>query len=446
MDAIHETARNTRVIAEADICVLGGSATGVFAAVRAARLGARVVLVEKQNCFGGVATSGLVNIWHSLFDTEFKRQIIAGLTLETIERLRKRGAVDTTENDVDAFRLNTEELKIELDELVTEAKVKPYLHTFYVAPHVEAGRLAAVIVENKSGRGAIRAKYFIDATGDGDLCTHLGIPHVLPPHRQPSTTCAKLYGFHTLRGFDLNRAILDHKDEFGIPDPAGWRTYIPGIPEVSFHAETKAYGANCADADELTAAEIEGRRQVRAIMDIVRKYGPPGSKIALVALSSYIGIRETRHIRCSYRLTEEDVLTGRRFEDAIANGTYRVDIHHDDKPGITFRYLDGRELYFGTGHRQEGRWRPETPENPTFYQIPFRSMVPQGWNNLIVAGRAIDADRGAFGAIRVMVNTNQTGEAAGVAAYLALASGKSVAELDPAELRRLLAAGGSVVL
>ena len=186
---IKEPAKDIPVFYEADICVLGGSCTGVFAAVRAARLGAKVVIVEKQNAFGGVATSGLVNIWHSLYNTEFSKQIIAGLTLETVERLQRVGAVkEEKKSHSVGYVLNTEELKIELDNLIVESGVKAYLHTMFVAPHVEDGVLKAVIVENKSGRGAILAKSFIDATGDGDLAARLELDYRISSHFQPSTT------------------------------------------------------------------------------------------------------------------------------------------------------------------------------------------------------------------------------------------------------------------
>jgi hypothetical protein len=147
-------------------------------------------------------------------------------------------------------------------------------------------------------------------------------------------------------------------------------------------------------------------------------------------------------------LTGEEVLHGRRFEDAIASGSYRVDIHHTEKPGITFRYLDGRELYERPGYPgQEGRWRAEANTSPTYYQIPYRSLVPESpYGNLLAAGRFIDADQQAHAAIRVMVNMNQTGEAAGVAAWLALKDQTPAAALDPQLIRRALAEGGSLVL
>ena len=135
------------VINDVEICVLGGSCTGTFAAVRAARLGARVAIVEKQNAFGGVATNALVNVWHTLYDTEFKRQIIAGLTEETIERLSRRQAIlHTSKSPSSAYRFNSQELKIELDELIMESGITPYLHTLFSEPVLDNdGRLTGKI-------------------------------------------------------------------------------------------------------------------------------------------------------------------------------------------------------------------------------------------------------------------------------------------------------------
>ncbi|WP_162462966.1 FAD-dependent oxidoreductase [Paenibacillus psychroresistens] len=458
---IREEAKEIPVFYEADICVLGGSCTGVFAAVRAARLGARVVLVEKQNSFGGVATSGLVNVWHTLHNTEFNREIIAGLTLETIERLSRIGAVaEEKKSHSVGFVLNTEELKIELDQLTIENKVKVYLHTMFVAPFIQDGELQAVIVENKSGRGAIRAKVFIDATGDGDLCARLNLEHRLSSHFQPSTMCAKISGWgingelqddmtgnNSLIGLDIREARLLYKDEFNLPEGFGWGRHVPATKDTYMYAGTRVYHANSADGDQLTFSEMEGRRQVRAIMDLVRKYGPD-NKIALVSLPSYIGTRETRHIECHYRLTGEDVLYGKSFEDSIAYGSYRSDIHHQDKPGLTLRYLDGEQVYMRPGYPNEvSRWRDKIAVNPSFYQIPYRCLLPKGpYTNIIAAGRMIDMDEDAFGGVRVMVNMNQTGEAAGVAAYLALTQNKRLADIDTGHLRKTMKAGGSIMI
>lgn len=448
---IQEKAKDTPVFYEADLCVLGGSCTGVFAAVRAARLGLKVVIVEKQNAFGGVAASGLVNIWHSLKSTTYDRQIIAGLTLEMIERLKRLDAVVEKEergSNPGYYILNTEELKIELDKLVAESQVKVYFHTMFVAPYVNDGQLEAVIVENKSGRGAIKAKMFIDATGDGDLCDRLGMDQRLSPLYQPSTACAKISGWEEgLNNNELGKLFLQHKEEFNLPEGTGWGAPIPGTNDIYMYAGTRVYHANSSDGDQLTYSEIEGRRQIRAIMDLLRKYAD-GNRMSLVSLPSYIGTRETRHISCQYQLTGEDVLYGRRFDDAIANGSYRVDIHHQEKPGLTFKYLNGVEVYSRPGHpSQVGRWRDEMDVDPTFYQIPYRSLLPQGpYPNVMVAGRMLDIDDEAFGGVRVMVNMNQLGEAAGVAAYLGMHQSKGFADIDVQELRNGLTQGGSIVI
>lgn len=446
---INEPAKSIPIAEDVDICVLGGSCTGVFAAVRAARLGGKVAIVEKQNCFGGVATLGLVNVWHNLYDTECQQQIISGLTEEVIERLEIRDAVHKKPTSHEsAYTLNTEELKIELDSLILESKVKPYLHSYYVAPYVEEGVLEAIIIENKSGRQAIRAKVFIDATGDGDLCHQLGLDYYQAENLQPPTTCAKLYRDEKMEAFGFQKAIAQYGSEFNLKEDWGWGTFIPGLPNITFNAQTHVFDVNCAEANQLTYSEIEGRRQIRALVDIARKYGAEDGAIGLVVLPASIGIRETRHFKSQYRLTENEVLSGRKFEDAIANGSYRVDIHHSDRSGITFRYLDGREIIRGNGvsATKVGRWRPETTKDPTFYQIPYRAIIPTGeFKNVLMCGRMMDADPGAFGAVRVMVNLNQMGEAAGVAAYLALNSNYSVRNISITSLKTNLINGGSIL-
>ena len=441
---VHEPARQTPVILDVDLCVLGGSCTGVFAAVRAARRGLRVALVEKQNRFGGVATCGLVCIWHNDLDDRYEEQIIGGLSLEMVDRLKRRDAVDVRERNPDArYVLNTEELTLELDELVRESGVTPFLHTYYCgASFREDGGVEAVFVENKDGRSAIRASVFVDATGDGDLAKDCRVPFSVRPDLQPPTTCAKIAGLEDL---NMRAFYNEHREEFDVPKDAGWSCSIPNGAPVRVHAETHVFGANVADATQFTFAEMEGRRHIRAMMDMVRKHMPERrARLCLYDLSSSIGVRETRRFRAEHQLTETEVLHGVRFADAIANGTYRVDIHYPEGGGHIFRYLDGREVSIRHNERKWSRWRPEGEDTALFYQIPYRSMVRRDCPNLIMAGRMIDADPGAYGAIRVMITMNQTGEAAGEAAALAQ-DGTPTWQIDPATLRERLSEGGSIM-
>jgi glycine/D-amino acid oxidase-like deaminating enzyme len=449
---ITEPARQTPVVAECDLCVIGGSATGVFAAVAAARLGASVVLVENLGLLGGVATASLVNIWHSVYDTAHQRQIIAGLSTELIDRLKRRDAVNVHENRPSQyFVFNSAEMTVELDELLRESKVELRLHTRFVAPIVESGRVAAVVIEDKTGRRAIRARAFIDATGDGDLVARIPLATRRDSVLQPPTTCAIVLGLDEVqrqnKGFDLAKAVNDPRYPNALKNGFLWAAEVPGIPGARMVAGTRVHGVDCSQAEDLTRAEVEGRRQIRAMCDIVRDNFPGGKSLGLATLPARIGIRESRHAVCLHTLTEQEVLGGTRFPDAIANGTYPVDMHHNNKPGVTFRYLDGRERYAVPGKKvEERRWRAATAENPTFYQIPYRSLVPRGSTNVLVAGRLLDADRGAFGATRVMINCNQMGQAVATAAVLALRANCGVAEVPPDTLRRTLTEQGAIVI
>lgn len=414
-DAIREQPRDIPVVQACDVCVLGGSCTGVFAAVRAAQLGAKVALVEKQSAFGGVATMALVNVWHKLVGNRGK-QIIGGLTKRMIDRLAKVGGVQGPK--LGGFRINTQELKIELDRLVLENEVTPYLHTFYAAPVMDGKRVKAVFVENKDGRGAIVAKAYVDATGDGDLAKDVGLPFEVRQGLQPPTTCAHVSGLPK----DAMALALRHGEEFSLAPDHGWGAHVPGSKGVQMAAYLHVYNTNAADAAQLTAAEMEGRRKVRAYMDAARKYGGEKNKPCLLNLGG-LGIRETRSFRANYVLTGSDVISCKRFPDAIANGTYPVDVH-DPKTG---------KFHF-------------TRVKGDFYQIPLSSLVSDGAPNVVLAGRSVSADRTAFGGIRVMVNLNQTGEAAGVTAALAASGAKPVPKVAAQAVREQLARLGAVII
>ncbi|HHN46370.1 MAG TPA: FAD-dependent oxidoreductase [Planctomycetes bacterium] len=450
MDEIREPERMTPVAADVDVCVIGGSCTGVFAAAAAARSGATAAVIEANGFFGGMATAALVSIWHSFYDTEFQRKIIGGLTGEVVERLKKRRAVHVVENNPHMhIVLHTDELVIELDELVKESGIRPFLHTRFVRPHVEDGAVKAAIIEDKTGRRAVKARVFIDASGDGDLIARVPFGFRKLEDIQPPTTCAVLGGIRE-RGAasEAIRGTVFAPEFHGrVPHGFMWTADVVGEPDRMLFAGTRVPNADCSDADGLTRAEMEGRRQVRAVLDIVRERAAGLSGSRLARLPAMIGVRETRHACCLHTLSEQEVLNGVRFDDAIANGSYRVDVHHSDKPGLTFRYLDGREDYIAPGQATvQGRWRPEQEANPTFYQIPYRSLVPLNSKNVLVAGRLIDADRGAYGAVRVMVNCNQTGEAAGVAAALMVSEGVGAASVDSCRLRAVLERHGAIML
>jgi len=449
---IEEPARKIPVVDDFDLCVVGGGSAGVFAAVRAARLGAKVALVENNGFFGGVATASLVNVWHSIFNTTGEKRIIGGLTVEVLEELKTRGAAKiylaTQSRGAD---FNGAEMILELDKLVnSEDGIRPFLHCKFCQALGRDGTMDYAVIEDKSGRAAIKSRYFIDATGDGDVVARMGFGWRKVEDLQPPTTCALMQGIKEAEkksGLSYRDEIFKNKYAQTLKHGFVWDSPVPNVEGVMMVAGSRINSADCSVADELTAAEFEGRRQVRAIRDIIHNNFQGGRAVELVSLPTKIGIRQSRQADCLHRLKEEEVLEGVRFEDAIANGSYRVDVHHSDKPGLTFRYLDGTEVYSVPGKKSvKRRWRPKRRENPTFYQIPYRSLVPKDSKNVLVTGRVIDADRGAFGAVRVMVNGNQTGEAVGTACVLAMRAGVDVADVDTNKLRAALAEGGSVII
>lgn len=447
-ETLFEPARQVPVCADVDLCVVGGSCTGVFAAVRAARLGLRVAVIEKQNALGGVATSGLVNVWHTLYDTDWNEQVIAGLTAETLERLDRRGVLLRRRNPNSANVFNSQNLKIELDDYIREHKIQLYLHSFYAGLQTDGRRVTAVFMEGKDGRRAIRASFFIDATGDGDLARDLGVASYRSDAVQPPTACFLLQG--RVDGLDLQQLFTKHGAEFGMAADWGWSVEVPGLDNITMRADNHVYGLQCDRADDLTKAEMEGRKFMRGFVELMRKYGHPGENYALVSACSNIGVRDTVHYITRYRVCEDDLLLGRRFDDAVLNGTYRVDVHHAHDDGITFKNLDGStETIYGKDERiVRGDWRKErglTKPAAKYYQAPFSMLVGETHDNFLCVGRMLNADQGAFGALRVMVNLNQLGEAAGVAAYLAVQESAPIQSVSGIRVRKLLKAGGSAL-
>lgn len=441
---LSEPPREVPVVGEFDLCVIGGSCTGVFAAVRAARLGLSVALVERNILFGGMAAAAQVNEWHSLHDLSGKRQVIGGLTHEIIERLRRRHAVhDHVRDSGPSYRFNSAELAHCLDELVLEHKVRLFLQTSFTEAQREGHRVTAAIIEDKSGRRAIRARFFIDASGDGDLLRRAGFRAWQHEAMQPVSYQMLVGGLGTPReAWELWQRVKDRAAEFHYPleNATPWFVQYPPSDAVLNVFGARMNGVDASDADAQTLAILEARRRQRALLEMLRSESREKTPHAL-ALAHALGIRETWHAKCLHRLTGDELLGGVSFPDTIAHGTYPVDVH--GREGTLLRYLDGREtLVRHDGSEVKRRWRVEGAETPLYYQIPFRSLVPEQAENLLIAGRLIDADQEAFGAVRVMVTMNQTGEAAGVAAVLALQSGVSPAKIPHETLRRALEDGG----
>lgn len=448
-NTVTEPGRETPIAWRGDLCVVGGSCTGVFAAVRAARLGLSVALIEQGAILGGSATAAQVNEWHSIRDARQCEQIIGGLTTEVVERLRARGALSEIHPVQRVqFRFNSAELALELDALVRENGIRLFLCARFATVAREGNRIHAAIIEDKSGRRALAARVFIDASGDGDLLRRAGFDAWKSPTLQPVNMQSLVAGFSALNArYPDNKfwADIGHlAQEHGFP-PANampWLSEYPGSQNLHNVFGPRLNGVDASDADQLTEALLEGRRLQRAYTDMAGEVYPD-APLHIVALPHALGVRETWHADCLYRLTGTELLGGAEFPDSIGYGTYPVDIHSAE--GTVLRYLDGREeVVKPGGGKVWQRWREEGENFAPYYQIPYRCLVPRDAANLLVAGRLIDADREAFGAVRVMVSCNQVGEAAGVAAALACNQSCPVGALTPTLLRSALVEGGSI--
>jgi len=289
-------------------------------------------------------------------------------------------------------------------------------------------------VEDKDGRKALEAKFFIDATGDADLLARAGFETwKLPPaDLQAHTLCAIIANEKAVKrrhpDFSFH-AVLDPANGGGFDHVFGWDHEVVGCPDVIFNAFTRVSNLDPSIAGDLTKAMLAARVQLRRIVDHANKMfpmpkGEPG--IALVAIAPMLGIRESRHARCLYSVTRDDVLLGRTYDDVIARGIYRIDIH--EGKGIRFLNLDGTERLMtvddaGKVTWKNSRWRAESEGVTDHYEIPYRAIVPKGSENVLCAGRMLDCSRDAYGALRVMINCNQMGEAAGAAAARAVREG-----------------------
>ncbi|HET6429563.1 MAG TPA: FAD-dependent oxidoreductase [Phycisphaerae bacterium] len=451
---VREPARDVPVLAECDVAVLGGGPAGLCAAAAAARAGRSVVLVERHGMLGGMATAGGVTVLHSLYGTDGATKVIGGLAEEFIRRLQAAGAARNAAPDGEtaSWTICPETARFVCDDMAVGSGVKLLLHTRFAGVIRDGRRISAALVEGKSGRAAIVAGAFIDCTGDADLVRRAGGPTQLgdghgrcqPPSlvfrvggRKPEAA-----GLGQIQA-ELFRRTMDYN---GGAYPAFlWGT--PGLHDPAEHmmAGTRVVGINAADTLDMTRAEVEARYQLRWVLAAIRSV-PGWQDSWLVAMAAQVGTRESHRIVAAHQLTRREVLEGAAWPDTIAQGTYPIDIHNPDGPGITFEYLDGtRREIRGDRTEETGRWdgRPAgAPLRETLcYSIPYRSLLPEGLENVLVAGRCAGANHDSAGAVRVMINCMQLGQAAGTAAAMMSPSGRA-SDVDVPSLRGELIRAG----
>lgn len=447
-----EKAKDLPVARECDVVVLGGGPAGIGAAIAAARNGAKTVLVERYGFMGGMATAGLLPV---ITGTNSKTErIVKGVCQDLIDRMVAiGGAIDRQERpypDSSQVTYEPNPFKYVADQMMREAGVDVFLHTFFCDCIVEGDEIKGVIVESKSGRQVILAKYVIDATGDGDVAARAGASFVKGRESDGLlmgvTMCFNLrnvnigvdVGRKRLKEFPEYNAMLYQciekarangdfpwtpeyrKDKNGNPYVVGpWLENLIKPDEISVNFTT-LFGDPTV-VEDLTAMEMDGREYVQEFIKFFRKYVPGFENCCLTEVAPQLGIRESRRVCGEYTLTAEDVYEGARFDDAIAvGGSWSVDIHRS---------------FYGDEHIFE--------DVTNTFDIPYRCLLSKDIKNLLTAGRCISVSRVGLGIIRLMAPCFAIGEGAGVAAALAAKEGKTLRQIDIKTVQQMLRDGGA---
>ena len=433
--------------AKTDVLVLGGGPAGIAAAIAAARTGADVTLVERFAFLGGNLVGGLC--LHTFHDTNMN-QVIHEFPQELIDRLRELGGtIGPVEIKNAHMRTTTpidhELMKYLLMKMMDESGVKVLLHSFAADVETADGKIRCVVVETKSDRRRIEAKIYVDATGDGDIAAWGGASMRKGRDGDGKMQAASLV--FKMSGVDVDRAL--DKIAVGRADVTGpdgkpqcmWfsanldkysqqlaAANIFPFPQHTFWGNafrrgevnlniTRVIDLDPTDAEELTRMEFEGRFQLYKISEFLKKNVPGFEKSYVVSSVPFIGIRETRRIVGEYVLGDEDVLEGRKFEDAVARSSYPVDVHDPDGKGTYFSQVKN-----------------------SYYDIPYRCLLPWELENLLMAGRCISTSSKALASSRTMVNVLLVGQAAGTAAALCAKAGTGTRQVDLSRLQQLLKA------
>lgn len=428
--------REAPVVGNYDVVVCGGGPAGFIAAVAAAREGAKTAIIEQYGFFGGMATAGFVNPI-SVFSYNGK-QVTGGLPWEFVNQLKNAGGAEI-ESPLANVAFEPEHYKLVAQRMVLDAGVDIYMHSFISGCIQEGERLTHVIIENKNGTEALGAKVFIDATGDADLAYKAGVPMLESEGRplQPLSSYFIMGGVnldtpmmqeaihHNRQGVNchclpVREKLLARKEELNIPEFGGpWfcPTMRPGVITVNI---TRTSG-NACDNREFSRAECRLREDAFKMVAILRDNVDEFRDSYLLAVSTQAGVRETRRIKGVHILSGDEYMNAVHFPDSVARGAHPIDIH------------------VANGEKQNIQFLKQAA------YIPYRSMIADGFPNLIVAGRCISADKTAFASIRVQSSCMDMGQAAGVAAAQCAALGVDVQNADIDKLTSRLREIGSCI-
>lgn len=459
-DMILEPQRRLPVAADVDVIVAGGGPGGLPAAIAAARHGARVLLVERYGFLGGLATAGLVAPILGHTSSRAHTPIVAGLLKEMTERMHALDGALSWERACEEWgiRFDAEALKRVADQMVHEAGVELMLHTTATDVLVEDGRVEALLVESKSGRQALRAKVYVDGTGDADLAYWAGAPTAkgrdFDGRMESMGSFVHIGGIEDVTESQATAAREALRDAMARGE---FRFYNNGFTanntatEGQYAANMTRWPGDSTKVCDLTQAEIGIREQIWKLWAFLRQQ-PGFERCTIRQTSSQVGPRESRQAIGDYILTGDDVQQGRKFGDTIARGSWWIDIHcplgHAYPVHLCIIECPRREAcpFWVAEHDRTMRHRADLyPPDDDWYDIPYRCLTPQRVDNLLVSGRCISATHQGMAGARVMGTCIAVGQATGTAAALAMRSGLSPRQLDVAELQAALRADGALV-
>jgi hypothetical protein len=417
------------LLGQCDVLVIGGGSAGSSAAIAAARSGAKVILVERYGFLGGTGAAVLDTFYGFYTPGSIEKKVVGGIPDEVVAGLSQHRVLLKRPNTYGAgagLTYDPEVLKVVWDELVFQAGVQVLLHAYFVDVLKDGARVSGAILGSKRGLGAIEARTIVDASGDADVVARAGAPFEDAGAlgiAQSLTTTFKVINVDVPRAKAFPKkelwALMEAAEgEYHLPRKEG-SAHITPMQGVMVTNMTRVAGVDGTDPQALSRAEMEGRKQALEYMRFLRDKVPGYEQAELGGLSVQIGVRETRRIKGEYWITREDVLSARRFSDAIAQCGAPIEEHHaggDTK----WEYL---------------------PDGETV-DIPYRALVPQQLENVLVAGRCLSASHQAHASIRSIGQCMAMGQAAGVAAAM---NNDDVRGVGVDELRTRLAEMGAVL-
>ena len=413
-------------LAETDVLVVGAGSAGSTAAVAAARLGAKTLLIERYGFLGGTSTLVLDTFYGFYTPGSAPRKVVGGIPDDVIAGLRGLDACFERPNTYGAgtgITYHPDLLKVVWERLAQAAGVRILLHAWVQDVERTGDRVKAVLVATKRGLHRIAAKTIVDCSGDADVCHYAGAPSEKAGEKEPAQTLTTTF---RMANVDLERRKALPKGElhrlmatatgYDLPRREGSDHAMP-IPGMTSTVMTRLQ-ADATDPEVLTRAETEGRRQALEYARFLKDRVPGYERSTFAGFGVQIGIRETRRVYGEYRLTKEDVLSARQFDDQIGLCGAPIEDHHGGAD-TKWQYL---------------------PEGQCV-GIPYRTLLPQGLSNVLVAGRCFSATHDAHASVRSMAQCMAMGQAAGAAA----ASPRCPKDVPPAELRESLRALGAIL-